>query len=138
MGIFNRHPNEVPAETTRTTSTSPPHRSGTLFGGRRSSVTHNGDTVETTNPTRRSGFLHRNEDASIVAARQRVMSAEAAEKDADRALVQARHAVKDARDHVKRIEREAAEGARLAKLKQAQAHSISKRAKPLGRHGHLG
>lgn len=47
----------------------------------------------------------------------------------------ARTAVKDARDHVKRLEREAAEDARLAMLKQNQAASISKRAKPLGRHG---
>lgn len=61
------------------------------------------------------------------------MSAEAAERDADRALMQARTAVRDARDQVKRLEREAAEEARLAKVKQTQAKNISKRAKPLGR-----
>jgi len=65
------------------------------------------------------------------------MSAEAAEKDADRALIQARNAVKEAREHVKRIEMEAAEEARLAKAKQAQARSISKRAEPLGRHSQV-
>ena len=37
------------------------------------------------------------------------MSAEAAEREADRALVQARLAVKEAREHVKALEREAAE-----------------------------
>ena len=36
-------------------------------------------------------------------------SAEAAERDADRALVQARAAVKEAREHVRRLEKEAAE-----------------------------
>ena len=44
-----------------------------------------------------------------MAARQRVVSAEAAEKDADRALSQARVAVREAREGVKRLEREAAE-----------------------------
>jgi hypothetical protein len=55
--------------------------------------------------------LHRrDEDPSIIAARERVMNAESAEKDADRALVAARAAVKEAREHIKRLEREAAEG----------------------------
>jgi len=66
-----------------------------------------------------------------------VFSAEAAEKEADRALMAARAAVKDAREHVKRLEREAAEEARLAKIKQKQAMSISKRGKALGRHDHI-
>jgi hypothetical protein len=44
-----------------------------------------------------------------VAARERVLSAETAERDADRALFQARVAVKEAREHVKRLEKEAAE-----------------------------
>lgn len=37
------------------------------------------------------------------------MQAEAAEREADRALFAARAAVREARDHVKRLEREAAE-----------------------------
>lgn len=37
------------------------------------------------------------------------MSAEAAERDADKALAAARQAVRDAREHVKRLEQEAAE-----------------------------
>ena len=49
------------------------------------------------------------EDASITAARDRVMSAEAAERDADKALLMAKSAVREARDHVKRLEKEATE-----------------------------
>lgn len=41
--------------------------------------------------------------------------------------------MRDASEHVKRLEREAKEEARLAKIKQDQAASISRRAKPLGR-----
>lgn len=61
--------------------------------------------------TRSSGGLfHRNhEDPTIIGARERVLSAETAEREADRALVQARAAVKEARDHVKNLEREAEE-----------------------------
>lgn len=61
--------------------------------------------------------------------------AETAERNADRALMAARTAVKDAREHVRVLEREAAEEARLARIKQEQAAHISKRAAPLGRHG---
>ncbi|KAF2256529.1 hypothetical protein BU26DRAFT_513343 [Trematosphaeria pertusa] len=121
---------------TTTTSTSPPARHRSLFNRRRSSspVT----TTTATSPKRHSGFLHKSgsEDASIIAARERVMSAEAAERDADRALFAARAAVREARDHVKRLEREAAEEARLAKIKQNQAKAIGKRGKMLGRYDH--
>lgn len=61
------------------------------------------------------------------------MSAEAAEREADKALVAARAAVRNARDEVKRLELEAAEEARLAKIKQGQAASLSKRGNALGR-----
>jgi len=37
---------------------------------------------------------------------------------------------------IKRLEREAAEEARLAKIKQDQARSMTKRGKGLGRHEH--
>ena len=70
-------------------------------------------TTTTTNSTATKshrGFFHRNdEDPSIVAARERVVNAEAAERQADRALAQARIAVREAREGVKRLEREAAE-----------------------------
>jgi hypothetical protein len=58
----------------------------------------------------KSGLLHKDiEDPSITAARDRVIGAEAAERDADKALLMARSAVREARDHVKRLEKEAAE-----------------------------
>ena len=48
-------------------------------------------------------------DPSIRAARQKVSDAEASEREADRALGQARAAVREAREHVKMLEREALE-----------------------------
>jgi hypothetical protein len=61
------------------------------------------------------------------------MRAEAAEREADRALFAAKNAVREAREHVKRLELEAKEEARLAKIKQTQAKAIGKRGKALGR-----
>jgi hypothetical protein len=98
----------------RTAETSPPEvienrRSG-MFGRRHSfSPAENTTTTTTTTSSPRYGFLHRHEDPSIVTARERVLGAEAAERDADRALMQARAAVREAREHIKRLEREAAE-----------------------------
>jgi hypothetical protein len=54
--------------------------------------------------------LHRrDEDPTIIAARERVMNAEAAEREADRALASAKVAVREAREHIRRLEKEAAE-----------------------------
>ncbi|EGR46267.1 uncharacterized protein TRIREDRAFT_66776 [Trichoderma reesei QM6a] len=72
-------------------------------------------------------------DPSIVQAREHVMQAEAAEVEADRALGEARMRVRAAKDHVWRLEQEAKEEARRAKLKQEQAREVSKRGKGLGR-----
>lgn len=72
-------------------------------------------------------------DPSIVQARERVMQAETAERDADRALESARIRVREARADVKRLELEAAEEARRAKIKQYHAREVSKRGKQLGR-----
>lgn len=72
-------------------------------------------------------------DPSIVQARERVMSAEAAEREADRALDLARREVREAREEVKRIEIEAKEEARRAKIKAFHAKDIGKRGKALGR-----
>lgn len=115
MAIFGRsHATEtepaVPAKS-EANYVEPQRRSG-LFGSRRRSNTpvRDGHT-NGTNTSPRRGLLHRSDapDSSIIAARERVMGAEAAERDADRALLQARAAVREARDHVKRLEREAAE-----------------------------
>lgn len=84
-------------------------------------------------PARKTGLLHRHDgDPSIRAAHERVVSAEAAEREADKALAHARAMVKDAREQVRRLEKEAAEDARLAKIKQKEASAISKRAGKLG------
>ena len=48
-------------------------------------------------------------DPTIIAARQKVTNAETVEKEADHALSTARGMVKEAREHVKILEREASE-----------------------------
>jgi hypothetical protein len=63
------------------------------------------------------------------------MNAEKAENEADHALASARLRVREAREEVKRLELEAAEEARRAKVKQYHAREVSKRGKQLGRHG---
>lgn len=72
-------------------------------------------------------------DPSIVQARERVLGAETAERDADRALESARLRVREAREEVKKLELEAAEEAKRAKLKQYHAREVGKRGKQLGR-----
>lgn len=72
-------------------------------------------------------------DPSILAARERVMAAEAAEQDADRSLAAARQSVAAAREEVRRLEAEAKEDARRAKVKSFHAKEISKQGKALGR-----
>ncbi|KAK3946976.1 hypothetical protein QBC32DRAFT_319393 [Pseudoneurospora amorphoporcata] len=74
-------------------------------------------------------------DPSIMQARERVMMAESAERDADRALMAARESVRQAREHVRALELEAQEEARRAKIKQYHAKEVSKRGNQLGRHG---
>lgn len=127
-GMFGRNKSVTPA-TTQTTHAN--EKSG-LFGNKRH--TNSVSPPPATTKSHSGGLLHRhNEDSSITNARTRVMSAEAAEREADKALVAARAAVRNAREEVKRLELEAAEEARLAKIKQGQAASLSKRGKALGR-----
>ncbi|KAH8886404.1 hypothetical protein GQ53DRAFT_750677 [Thozetella sp. PMI_491] len=141
FGSRNRSPSPTPSARTdatrssRFTSTTyhtSPERdghSGGLF--RRSTDASSG----------RRSLLHRSFgngnaelDPSIVHARERVMSAEAAERDADHALMAARESVREAREHVKKLELEAKEEARRAKIKAYHAREVSKRGKQLGRH----
>ncbi|KAK6336073.1 hypothetical protein TWF696_001642 [Orbilia brochopaga] len=125
------------------TSSQSPRRGGSIFSRHRHERETSPDSLNTkrTGSTRGSGsggMFHRDhEDASIAGARQRVIDAEVAERDADRALMAARAAVKDARNQVKALELEAKEEARLAKLKQRAAGDISRRAKPLGKHDRI-
>ncbi|KAI4595399.1 hypothetical protein KJ359_007074 [Pestalotiopsis sp. 9143b] len=124
-----------------------PKRSHGLFGSRRERSPSPTSTVGTSTTSHTSGtgrrsllsrsFGHGNNvemDPSIVAAREHVLSAETAEKEADRALEAARIRVREARNEVKRLELEAAEEAKRAKIKQYHAREVSKRGKQLGRH----
>ncbi|KAF1965114.1 hypothetical protein BU23DRAFT_561352 [Bimuria novae-zelandiae CBS 107.79] len=147
MPLFGsrREPSPEPAPTrssglfsSHKTTSPPPTRNRSIFNRRRLSS----PSLTSTSPTGKRhshSLLHKSggEDASIVAARERVMSAETAEREADRALFAAKAAVRDAREHVKALEREAAEQARLAKVKQQAARNIGKRGKALGRHDHV-
>ncbi|KAK6821306.1 hypothetical protein PG989_011914 [Apiospora arundinis] len=123
-GLFGsrRERSVSPVSTTRTSTTSTSHSSSGT--GRKGSILQR-------------SFGHGNKsvelDPSIVQARERVMGAEAAEHEADRALNAARIQVREAREQVKRLELEAKEEARLAKIKQYHAAEVSKRGKQLGR-----
>lgn len=98
-GLFNRHRSVSPATTNSVQSNG--------VNGTNGVNGHNGSIRS----GRQGSLLHRNatEDPSISAARDRVFSAEAAEREADKALAEARGAVRIAREHVKRLEEEAAE-----------------------------
>lgn len=124
LGSFRRDPSPTP--TTSTTATN------STFKTTRSSTSER--------PSRGHSLLHKfgqrsNEelDPSIVQARERVMGAENAEREADRMLDLARREVREAREEVKRLELEAKEEARRAKIKQYHAAEVSKRGKALGR-----
>jgi hypothetical protein len=110
MPLFGRNSANTSPAVDETTQVDEPRRGG-LFRRHRS-PDHGTATTTTTNGTNshRRGLFHRNtEDPTILAARERVFSAEAAEQAADKALVNAKAAVREAREHVRRLEREAAE-----------------------------
>jgi hypothetical protein len=107
MPLFSSHHEEEPT----------PKRKGSLFSRSRSPLK---DT--STNDHRNGSFFGRrsppsddsvssqvHKDPSIVAARQKVTDAQSAEKAADKALNDARNAVKEATQHVRRLEKEIAE-----------------------------
>ncbi|KAI1818587.1 hypothetical protein GGS20DRAFT_193989 [Poronia punctata] len=128
----------------RRRSTSPSYANSTRTSTTGSSSRHSSGGYNETPSRHRSvlsrTFGHGNSnnpdmDPSIMQARERVMGAENAEREADRALAAARLRVREAREEVKRIEHEAAEEARRAKIKQYHAKEVSKRGKQLGRHG---
>ncbi|KAI1417359.1 hypothetical protein F5Y13DRAFT_185434 [Hypoxylon sp. FL1857] len=126
-GLFgSRHRTPSPPASARTSTTNSSRRSdGSSPSRHRSVLQRTFGHGNTTNP---------DVDPSIIQARERVMQAEAAERDADRALEAARIRVREARAEVKRLELEAAEEARRAKIKQYHAREVSKRGKQLGRH----
>jgi hypothetical protein len=123
MGLFGNKNDNAAAQPTPASHSAPRHssssdhspRRGGFFNRNRTPSPDHRDSRQNSRlshgSTRSSGGLfNRNaEDPSIMNARQRVASAESAEREADRALVQARTAVREARDQVKVLEREAAE-----------------------------
>lgn len=138
LSSLRRDPSPTP--TTSTVATDSTRRTSGTY---RTSPTHNDGSSSifsrsTSTSTRGGGLLRKfgateDLDPSIIQARERMMSAETAEKEADRALELARREVKEARDEVKRLEFEAREEARRAKIKAYHAKEVSKRGKALGR-----
>lgn len=133
QGLFRRRA----ASPSPTTSTRASDRTSVS-----SSTYHTANHHSDSGSTRRGGVLHRtfghgndgyDDDASVLEARERVHSAEAAEREADLALDEARASVRDARERVKQLEEEAREEARRAKIKQHQAREVSKLGRALGR-----
>jgi hypothetical protein len=94
MPLFRRSPSPPPQ----------PQKTG-LFGGGRRSNSPDSPTRSSTG----SRLLGRNGDPSINAARQKVADAEAAEREADKALMAARASVREAKQQVKNLEKEAEE-----------------------------
>ncbi len=101
MPFFNRN---SAAETAPAPAVEP-RRSSTLFSRHRSDP-QAAKTIKSVSPKRNSILHKHDEDPSIIQARERVMNAEVAEKEADRALVAARRAVKEAREEIRRLEKE--------------------------------
>ncbi|KAI0595280.1 hypothetical protein F4775DRAFT_595506 [Biscogniauxia sp. FL1348] len=125
FGGSNRHRSPSPSSTLRSSTTSHSRNSDVSTPSRHRSVLQRTFGHGSSNP---------DVDPSIAQARERVLSAETAEREADRALEAARLRVREARAEVKRLELEAAEEARRAKIKQYHAREVSKRGKQLGRH----
>lgn len=92
----------------RTPSPSPSrsHSSGGLFSRRRSSSASS-SSLDSDGHKRDRHHKSLKKDPTITAARQKVADAETSEREADKALNLARAAVKEARQHVKILEKEA-------------------------------
>ncbi|KAB8304144.1 hypothetical protein EYC80_003564 [Monilinia laxa] len=141
MPLFGRHQEEHEPEPV---VEEPPKRSSSIFHRNRAeSISQSERSMSTASSTpsqsgtRNRGFLHKNRDAQdpiIAAAEQRIINAEQMEREADRALVNAREAVAEAREHMRQLKSEMEAQAKALKVRQGQANNIYKRAKPLGRH----
>lgn len=147
-GLFGsrRERSPSPSSTVRTSTTNNSRMSGTSYHTSPTGSHHGGGvfrrSTDASNTSRKGSLLSRSfghgnnveMDPSIVQAREHVLAAENAEREADRALEAARNHVREARAEVKRLEFEAAEEAKRAKIKQYHAREVSKRGKQLGRH----
>jgi len=139
MPIFGPKRETTPPN--NTAATNEQERKGSVFGRRSTdNRTDNSSVTTTTNQSqKRGGFMGiggRNiTDPTILAAREKVTAAEEAEREADRILAAAHQAVLQAREHARKLEIEAEQEARLAKIKQDESKNISQRSGVLGRHG---
>lgn len=149
--IFSRRRSPSPEPFVDRNSPSPTRSSHGGFFSRRRSTSSDGAMSGSGGSNYRKGS--QSNDPTIAAARQKVSDAESFEREADHALNQARAAVREARDHVRILEREAVEeyvvvyspyllrcltrshSARRAKMKQAEVKYVSRSARGLGRHG---
>jgi hypothetical protein len=144
FGSKHHSPTRAPTNATHstrssTTTSSPDRSTGGIFR-RSTDASHNPSMNSHQRTSGGGGLLHKafgnreEMDPSIVQARERLMGAEAAEMEADRALIAARESAREAREHVRMLEVEAKEEARRAKIKEHHAKEFSKRGKMLGRH----
>jgi len=78
-------------------------------------------------------FGNRNKNQSVDLARTKVREAEQAERLAEQHLQAARMSVKEAKNHVDMVEREANEDARQAAVKQQSVKGLKRDTKGLGR-----
>lgn len=112
MPLFNRHQEEYEPEPVVEEQ---PKRSSSIFHRNRpESVAASERSMSTVSSTpsrsgTNRGFLHKNRgahDPVIAAAEQRIINAEQMEREADRALVNAREAVAEAREHMRQLKLE--------------------------------
>jgi hypothetical protein len=116
MPLFGRHQEEYEPEPVVEQK---PERSSSIFHrNRNSSVSAPSErsmsTVSSTQSTtsNRTSIFHKNKienDPIIAEAEQRIINAERREREADIALINARQAVKEAREHMARLKAELAE-----------------------------
>lgn len=111
MPLFGRHQEEYEPEPV----VEEPKRSSSIFHRNRAeSVSPSERSMSTVSSTpshssRNRGFLHKNrevQDPVIAAAEQRIINAEQMEREADRALINAREAVAEAREHMRQLKLE--------------------------------
>lgn len=111
MNLFGtKHEEPAPPE--------PEHKSSIFSRNSRSSGDLDRSNTTQSNGTGKSSFFARRNhseeeaigsDPSIKGARQKVKDAETAEREADKALIAAKNAVRSAREHAQMVEREALE-----------------------------
>ncbi|KAH7108336.1 hypothetical protein BKA62DRAFT_681868 [Auriculariales sp. MPI-PUGE-AT-0066] len=134
-GLFHRSPSPIARDDARTGRSS----TGIFGGSRRRSSSASSDSRDRRHGHSSSssrggmfGSVGRN-DPVIRGARSKVADAENAERAADAALIAARQAVQEAKQHVKDLVGNADREARAAKLRHTEAKGVAKDANSLGK-----